>query len=159
MASHTACASVRHHIRNKPDEIIRAIVDGGGLVGICCIPNFLGGSGDIAALIEHIDYVVRQFGVDHVAIGTDAGHRSSRDAAELAKLPNRGPRRTRYEALWPAGSLGGTYPNAQSLAWTNWPCFTVGLVQHGYTDEDIQKILGHNMLRVARATLPAQQPT
>jgi membrane dipeptidase len=41
-----------------------------------------------------------------------------------------------------------------SLAWTNWPLFTVGLVQRGYSDDDIQKILGGNVLRVARAVWP-----
>ena len=35
-----------------------------------------------------------------------------------------------------------------------WPLFAVGLVQRGYTDEQIRKILGQNMLRVARAVLP-----
>ena len=29
----------------------------------------------------------------------------------------------------------------------------VGLVQRGYSDEDIRKIIGENMLRVARAVL------
>ena len=32
--------------------------------------------------------------------------------------------------------------------------FTVGMVQRGYSDTDIQQILGGNVLRVARATLP-----
>ena len=41
----------------------------------------------------------------------------------------------------------------RTLAWTNWPMFTVGLVQRGYSDDDIQKIIGGNMLRVARAAL------
>ena len=31
--------------------------------------------------------------------------------------------------------------------------FTIGMVQRGYSDEDIQKILGGNVLRVARAVL------
>ncbi|MBI5758665.1 MAG: membrane dipeptidase [Planctomycetales bacterium] len=158
VASHTACDAVRHHIRNKPDEVIKTIVDGGGLVGVCCIPNFLGSGGDIVALVDHIDHVVQKFGIDHVAIGTDTGHRSSRDAAEVAKLPKRDPRRTRYEALWPAGSLDGNYPNAKSLAWTNWPYFTVGLVQRGYKEDDIRKILGQNMLRVARTSLQSPRP-
>jgi len=35
--------------------------------------------------------------------------------------------------------------------WTNWPLFTVGLVQRGHSDETIRKILGENVLRVARA--------
>jgi len=36
-----------------------------------------------------------------------------------------------------------------SMAWTNWPLFTVGLVQLGYSDHDIQKIIGLNAIRVA----------
>ncbi|HHX38838.1 MAG TPA: hypothetical protein GX715_02640, partial [Armatimonadetes bacterium] len=43
----------------------------------------------------------------------------------------------------------------QSLAWTNWPLITVGLVQRGFSDEEIRKILGGNVLRVARAVLEA----
>ena len=42
VASHTACDAVHHHIRCKPDEVIRAIVEKGGLIGVCCIPGFLG---------------------------------------------------------------------------------------------------------------------
>ena len=40
-------------------------------------------------------------------------------------------------------------------AWTNWPLFTVGMVQCGYRDDDIRKVLGLNMLRVARDVLSA----
>ena len=39
----------------------------------------------------------------------------------------------------------------QSTVWTNWPLFTVGMVQRGYSDDDIRKIIGGNVLRVARA--------
>ena len=79
-----------------------------------------------------------------------------RTLAQSTKLP-RAKRRTRYEALWPDDAfLPGAeeaqrYPKSKSLAWTNWPLFTVGLVQRGYSDEQIEKILGLNMLRVARA--------
>ncbi len=52
-----------------------------------------------------------------------------------------------------SGSLGGGDTSA-TLQWTNWPVFTVGMVQCGYSDEEIQKILGGNMLRAARAALP-----
>ncbi|MBR7105037.1 MAG: GntR family transcriptional regulator [Lentisphaeria bacterium] len=46
----------------------------------------------------------------------------------------------------------GTYVNAPgSLAWINWPLFTVGLVVRGFSDEDIAKILGQNFLRVLAA--------
>ena len=39
----------------------------------------------------------------------------------------------------------------QSIAWTNWPLFTVGLVQRGHSDAVIQKIIGQNVLRVLEA--------
>jgi membrane dipeptidase len=81
--------------------VIKAIVDGGGLVGICCIAHFLGGDGGLVALLEHIDYVVQRFGAGPVAIGTDIAYTSSNAAAESRKIPKRGPRLTRYEALWP----------------------------------------------------------
>jgi membrane dipeptidase len=35
-----------------------------------------------------------------------------------------------------------------SMAWTNWPLFTVGLVQRGHSDENIRKIIGGNVMRV-----------
>ncbi|HAW29923.1 MAG TPA: dipeptidase, partial [Planctomycetaceae bacterium] len=40
-----------------------------------------------------------------------------------------------------------------SVSWTNWPLFTVGLVQRGYSDADIQKIIGGNVLRVCQESL------
>ncbi len=41
----------------------------------------------------------------------------------------------------------------KSLAWTNWPPFTVGMVQRGSHDSAIRNILGGNVLRVVRAVL------
>ncbi|UUO08023.1 dipeptidase [Blastopirellula sp. J2-11] len=157
VASHTVCAGLRNHIRAKPDEVIRAICDGGGLIGICWIPAFLGGGGDLSALLDHIDYAVKRFGADHVAIGTDVAHTSQYAAAANQKIPKRPRRRQRYEALWPSGALGGHWPRAASLGWTNWPLVTIGLIQRGYQEADIQKILGQNMLRVCRAQANAER--
>ncbi len=159
VASHTTAAAIHRHIRAKPDEVIRAICDTGGLVGICCISGFLGGAGNIGTFLDHVDYVAKKFGVERVAIGTDIAYESRFAAAQRAKVPKRpaGPApRTRpsWEHLWPEGSLAG--PSDPSLAWTNWPLFTVGLVQRGYADDAIRKILGGNVLRVARAAWHAR---
>ena len=153
VASHTTCGQVYPHIRSKPDEVIRAITDTGGYVGICSIPRFLRGTGDIVALIDHIDYAVKTFGANHVAIGTDVAYRSKFSDAESRKVPPSGPSRTRFAALWPADDFVTTPGMTRSLGWTNWPLFTVGMVQRGYSDESIRKILGGNVLRVARAAL------
>ncbi len=156
VASHTVCCSLHNHYRGKPDDVIRAIVDTGGYVGICAIPAFLGGTADITALLDHVDHVVKHFGADHVAIGTDVAYTSRNAAAEQKKIPSRPKQREPFRSLWPpydrvpkTARPGGP----ASLAWTNWPLFTVGLVQRGYSDTDIQKILGGNVLRVARAAL------
>jgi len=153
MISHAACWSVHQHIRCKSDEVIRAVAEAGGLIGITNVPAFLGGSGDISRLLDHIDYAVNQFGVDAVAIGTDRSYAlpASESPDDSFHLRQRLP----WESLW-----SGTSPNldaawnqprqVQSLVWTNWPLFTVGLVQRGYREEDIRKIIGGNVLRVAR---------
>jgi membrane dipeptidase len=153
VASHTTCGALYPHIRSKPDEVLRAIMDTGGYAGVCCIPRFLRRTGDIQALLDHIDYLVKKFGADHAAIGTDVAYTSRHAAGEARKVPSRGPQRTRFAALWPEDDFTTTAAMNQSLAWTNWPLFTVGMVQRGYSDADIRKILGGNVLRVARAAL------
>ena len=151
VASHSGAVEMNRHIRCKPDEVVRAIADTGGFVGVCCIPDFLGRTGDIHAFLDHIDHIAKKFGTDHVAIGTDVAYMSRGMANQ--KLPRRRSR-TRFEYYWTPDAFG-KYPNSHpTIEWTNWPMFTVGLVQRGYSDTDIQKIIGGNVLRVARAVLP-----
>jgi membrane dipeptidase len=154
--SHATCAALSDHCRAKPDELIRAVADTGGIIGICCVPAFLQGSGDISAFLDHIDYAVKLVGADHVAIGTDVAAQCLPD--ERKSTSPSLPRSQRFESLWPKNDElfqpEWQQPQMhQSLAWTNWPLFTVGMVQRGYSDNDIQKILGGNILRVAREVL------
>jgi membrane dipeptidase len=153
MASHSSCASVHKHIRSKPDEVIRAIADSGGFIGILAVPPFLGGSRDIAQMLNHIDYAAKRFGTDHVAIATDLAYASRNSNPEWEKIPKRQRRRAAWEYHWPPDAFAGQPRYHPSLAWANWPLFTVGLVQRGYTDDDIRKIVGGNALRLARAAL------
>lgn len=152
VASHSACAALNPHYRCKPDAVLRALADAGGYLGICCISGFLGGTGEISAMLDHVGHVVANFGADYVAIGTDVGYESSAASEQNRLIPQRRRARPGFESLWPPS--GRPEPDQKlSLAWTNWPLFTVGLVQRGYSDRDIQKILGGNVLRVAREVL------
>ncbi|MEO1970839.1 MAG: dipeptidase, partial [Pirellulaceae bacterium] len=85
---------------------------------------------------------------------SDVAYASRHSSAESRKVPRGGPKRKQWRSLWPEGSLGVKGAAPLSLAWTNWPLFTVGLVQRGYADDDIQKIIGGNVMRVAREVLP-----
>ena len=156
VASHSGAWELTPHCRCKNDDVIRAIVDTGGLIGITNIPAFLGKSGDIAALLDHIDYVASRYGTDYVAIGTDNPYTAA--SVYEQQSPAGRPARTRWEALWPDDDplfspMWKQERQIQSLVWTNWPLFTVGLVQRGYADEDIRKIIGGNFLRVATEVL------
>ena len=156
VASHSCATAVNNVIRSKPDDVIQAIADTDGYIGVCCIPRFLGSTGDISAMMRHIDYLVKKFGANHVAIGTDYGYRSQYDDEESKKIAAavQGQKyRTGWEALWPPENFITRPEMRESMAWTNWPLFTVGLVQMGYSDNDIQKILGENVLRVAKAAI------
>jgi membrane dipeptidase len=156
VSSHAGVHALNGHVRCKTDAVMRAVVDKGGTVGICCVPAFLGGSGDINAFLDHIDYVVKKFGVDAVTIGTDRAYVPPIAKEQWAKMPKLGRKRARFEGFWPPNDpLFSTEwkeeKMQQSLAWTNWPLFAVGLVQRGYSDDDIRKIIGENILRVAKA--------
>lgn len=155
VASHSACYALNPHYRAKRDEVIQAIADTGGFIGICAVADFLGRSHDLNAMLDHVDYAVRKFGVDHVAIATDYSYRSRAAGREHRKIPARRRLRPGWEAFWPTRIA--QYPEGQeTMAWTNWPLFTVGLAQRGYSDADIRKLVGGNALRVAKAIFPAR---
>ncbi len=158
VASHSACADLYKHFRSKPDEVIRAVCDTGGYIGICCIPRFLGGKGDITAMMDHLDHVLKKFGAEHAAIGVDTAYTSRFDKEERAKVLRRpdgssalGGSGDRWEHLWPQDDFRTTPEAERSVAWSNWPLFTLGMVMRGHSDDTIRQVLGGNVLRVLAA--------
>jgi len=129
--------------RLKTDEEIRALADKGGLIGISAIPNQLSSKPEqgIEDMLNHIDYVVKLVGIDHVAIGLDnifgdqvAHHR------ELAK--SKSVNLERSGIVLAADYMFGI---ESPLEWRN---IVRGLVSRGYSDEEIAKIVGGNALRI-----------
>ena len=151
VASHSVAGKFSKHYRAKCDEVIAALKKTNGYIGICTYPHFLQQEKNLKTFIDHIDYVARTFGVDHVAIGTDRGG----ETGEVTYDGDFPRNRSIFEQYWSPAPVDISMSKDQlgSLAWTNWPLFTVGLVQRGYTDEEIQKIIGGNVLRVCRDTL------
>lgn len=162
MVSHATCVSVNPHCRAKSDELIKAIADNHGVMGIAAIPAFLGGSGKLDAMLDHIDHAVKIAGPDHVAIGTDVANFPPASPGDEAIEKSAPPAMLiKTENFWPANDalFDKKWKNpfmCESMAWTNWPLFTVGLVQRGHSDEAIMKILGGNALRVLASADEAQ---
>lgn len=158
MASHTGARAVFDHMRCKTDAELKAIAATDGLVGVYVLPNMLGPGANLLTMLDHVDYIARLIGTDHVAIGTDTTYQPPWPK-ELTGLPN-----ARYSSQWWGNWNKTNHPLAASdeaaagsLAWTNWPLYTVGLVMRGYSDDDVEKILGKNFLRVLDANRPAKE--
>jgi len=146
-ANHTSSSSIYPHPRGKSDEELRAIADTGGVIGVVDLPYFL--CAEIAASIEHmlnhIDYIAGLVGWRHVAIGTDWPLQAPDDVL----LSTIGTQAQKEQLGWSqryrrdvTQRLNG-YADCRDL-----PNITRGLVKRGYTDEQVQGIIGENALRV-----------
>ena len=72
LVSHTGCRTLADHARNLGDDALRAVADGGGLVGLYAMP-FLRDQGQpmLADWVRHIEHALQVCGEDHVGVGTD----------------------------------------------------------------------------------------
>lgn len=169
VASHTSARSVYAHPRAKGDEEMKAVAETGGLVGIFQVASFLEQDGDLNDWLNHVDQAVKVIGADHVAVASDTGYivpfpedpapcDTLRDLANpwvraMAAAeggPDAPTARLPYSGAWRMehGLDASDDERTGSLAWTNWPLFTVGLAMRGYSDADIEKLVGGNILRV-----------
>jgi len=72
--THTGCKAVHDHPRNKPDTILKAVADKGGVIGIYDLP-YLTASPKQPALddyIAHVTHALKVCGEDHVGVGSDS---------------------------------------------------------------------------------------
>jgi len=161
MASHTGCEAVHPHPRCKSDKEIKAIADTGGVIGIYILAGLLSDplEASILKLLEHVVHAVKLVGPEHVMIGSDSTfHVPPPQGVETKQGP---ASRTKWWSLWGPDDLPGDPKKESSegsLAWINWPYFTVGLVKLGYKDQDIEKIIGANFLRVMEDVHKAAGP-
>ena len=72
------------HPRNKSDAMLRAMAEGGGVIGIFQINPYLGPNerNTLETYIAHIDHAINVAGIEHVGIGSDREHRTIPDTAE-----------------------------------------------------------------------------
>lgn len=74
IATHSNAYRLCPHVRNLDDEQLKAIKKKHGLVGIVCAPLFvheLEQYQDLEHLIQHIEYIKQQIGIEALALGFD----------------------------------------------------------------------------------------
>ncbi len=72
IVTHTGIDAVHPHWRNLTDPQIRAIADSGGTIGIMLQSDFLARAAcSVKHFVDHVEYVIRLVGDDHVSLGSD----------------------------------------------------------------------------------------
>lgn len=92
VASHSNCRALSPHRRNLTDEMIRALADKGGVMGLNFYGPFLNSDiscmeSCITQMITHLNHVIKVGGSDLPAIGTDFdGMEGSFEISECSKM-------------------------------------------------------------------------
>ncbi|MFF3494563.1 dipeptidase [Streptomyces sp. NPDC002795] len=131
------------HPRNKPNEVIKALADRGGVIGCCLYPNVLGG--ELTTREQFCTMIARlvdDIGPDHVAIGSDCTRNWSQDFVGWLRNGRwRPPSANPVQPEWPAWPQWFSGP-------ADFPAVTEGLLSTGLDEDTVRKILGENWLRL-----------
>ncbi len=148
--SHIGCRSVEDHhpanLRNKSDEEIRLLAEKGGVIGIIAYSPYVKYENipTIEDFMKHLNHAIKIVGVDHVGIGLDGP--SERQAFDPFAL--------KYPELVPViPATGEKYVHENIVVpEVSKPEYLINitraLILHGYSDGEIQKILGENFMRL-----------
>ncbi len=142
--SHSIPLALRDHPKAKSDEILKLIAKEGWVFGVQSVPNITssGKEQSIIDVADQIDHCVEVMGIDHVAIGTDSMFGNHRDLHKcISKMmghAHKGFMGEYVKYLENPGEL----PNLGRI-----------LVLRGYSDEDIGKLLGMNIVHLLGNTI------
>ena len=138
IASHVGAKGIWPTKRMASDELIRAVGEKNGVIGIEAAPHTTMSktnmTHDIDSFMEHVEYVANMIGIDHVGV-----HHAFANALSIANTSKAG---VSYNEVPYVKYLEN--PTESSWNIPRW------LVKHGYSDEDIAKVLGGNAIRVLR---------
>ena len=148
--THTGCAALNDHPRNRTDAELRAVAEKGGVSGIYFMPFLSEGRQPTAAdVIRHVEHMIQVAGEEHVSIGTDGGVSAEIvDRAFKDRFVDN-VRRRRAAGISAPGETEDGYLFANEL---NTPrrleTLADMLVARGHGAARVEKILGRNLLRV-----------
>ena len=157
--SHSSARAVTDVPRNVPDAVLRQLPKNGGVVMVTFVPGFIS-----AAVVEHGKRASAEQARLRTAMPNDeAGQKTAMAAWQKA---NPEPRATlgqvadhidhvRKVAGIDHIGLGSDFDGITTVPVgledvSTYPALTVELLKRGYSDDDVKKILGLNVLRVMR---------
>jgi membrane dipeptidase len=146
--THAGARGVWDTARMKPDSVLRAVAETGGVIGMSAAPHTTLShphpSHTIESVMDHFLYCVNLVGLEHVAFGPDtlygdhvALHRTFAHLLSLSRMG--GPP---YEPVEYVAGLENPTENFANIC--DW------LVGRGFSDGDIRAVLGGNIYRALR---------
>jgi membrane dipeptidase len=150
--THSGCRALVDVPRNRTDEELRAVADKGGVTGIYFMP-FLRQSGQpmAADVVRHIDHAVNVCGEDHVGIGTDGGISTIELSDAYRKMHREFVEERTKNGYAAPGEAADVFNFALDLnAPRRLETLADLLLQQGYSEARVEKILGGNFARLFR---------
>jgi membrane dipeptidase len=145
--THAGARSLWNTKRMKPDDVLKACAERGGVIGVEAAPHTTltekHRRHSLESVMEHFEYIVNLVGIDHASFGPDTlfgDHVALHDffASQLSIQHLHGQAQFgKVEYVAGIENPGEAFPNI--VRW---------LVKHGYSDEDIAKAVGGNTMRV-----------
>jgi membrane dipeptidase len=156
--SHSDARALNDHIRNVPDDILQMLPKNGGVIMVTFVPGFVSPKVNAWNKLQtaeedrlkaiNPDPAVVKAGVDKWTAANPAPHASIADVADhidhIRKVAG-------IDHIGIGGDFDGitqTIPELDNVS--TYPNLTAELLKRGYSDGDVRKILGENVLRVLR---------
>ncbi len=149
--SHIGARALWDSKRLAPDDVLEAVAAKGGVIGIECAPHTTltkrNRVHNLDGFMEHFEYVKALVGIDHVGFGPDTVygdhvglHHTYAAALSIKESKGAGKPGQEYEEV--AYVEGLENPTEGSFNIVRW------LVKNRHSDEEIEKVMGGNALRV-----------
>jgi len=147
--THANARAICDHPRNITDRQLKKLADVGGVTGLNGFPAFVKAGAQAPTLddlLDHCDYIAKKIGIDHIGLGIDYFHAPEADYQKRL-----------VSGEWKSGDYPPppwNYPRGIDDA-SLLPAIAPAMAKRGYTDSDIEKVVGGNYLRVMRAVWQA----
>ena len=145
LLTHGGARAVWDIPRMMPDEVLRAVADTGGVIGISAAPHTTVSAAhprhSIHSVMDHAVHVAGLVGVEHLGFGPDTlyGDHVGLHTVFANLLGSATAGAPPHERVPYVDGLENPTENFANV--TGW------LVQHGWSDENIRLVLGENVLR------------
>ncbi|MCU0522828.1 MAG: membrane dipeptidase, partial [Anaerolineae bacterium] len=151
-ATHCGARALWDINRLLPDYALKTLAERGGVIGIEAAPHTTLTHAhrlhSIDSIMEHFEYVANLIGIDHVTFGPDTLfgdhvglHHAFAAQLSISAASKHGPDFEEVPYVKGMENPGENFPNI--IRW---------LVSHGYSRDEIRKVVGRNTLRVLEAT-------